>query len=142
MDAFDADVIIYAATPGHVLGAGVRSLFSSQLSESAAGVGIGSVLLLPEVLSKPIRDEQKEAITRLAGFLSRLTLLSLDEGTAELATTLAASYDLRAADAVHLATAVAYSADRFITNNRDDFSKSISEIDVTYPEELSEHPRE
>lgn len=100
------------------------------------------MLLLPEVLSKPIRDEQKDVVLRLAGFLSRLTLMPLDEGTAELATTLAASYGLRAVDAVHLATAVANSADRFITNNRDDFPKSISEIDVTYPEELSEQPRD
>jgi hypothetical protein len=29
-------------------------------------------------------------------------------------------------------------ADRFLTNNRSDFPKSITEIDVTYPDELAQ----
>ena len=37
---------------------------------------------------------------------------------------------------MHLATAVAAGADRFVTDNQADFPKSISEIDVTYPEDL------
>ncbi len=41
-------------------------------------------------------------------------------------------------DAVHLATAVGAGADRFLTNNRSDFPKSIAEIDITYPDELPE----
>jgi hypothetical protein len=39
---------------------------------------------------------------------------------------------------VHLATAVAAGADRFITNNTSDFKKSITEVDVVFPEELPE----
>ena len=58
--------------------------------------------------------------------------------TAEVATTLACGYRLRAADAVHLATAVVAGADRFITNNRRDFPSTISEIDVTYPADLDD----
>lgn len=46
------------------------------------------------------------------------------------------SYGLRAADSVHLATAIAAGADRFLTNNRTDFPKSIREIDVIYPDDL------
>jgi len=45
---------------------------------------------------------------------------------------------LRAADAVHLSTAVIANADRFITNNTKDFPVSIAEIDVTYPAMLVE----
>ena len=45
---------------------------------------------------------------------------------------------LRAADAVHLATAVAMGAKRFITNNRRDFGPGIAEVDVTYPDDLPE----
>jgi hypothetical protein len=42
-----------------------------------------------------------------------------------------------AAYAIHLATAVAFGADKFITNNRRDFSRDqIVEIDVTYPDML------
>jgi hypothetical protein len=39
---------------------------------------------------------------------------------------------------VHLATAVAAGADRFITNNSSDFTKAITAVDVTYPDELPE----
>jgi hypothetical protein len=37
---------------------------------------------------------------------------------------------------VHLATAVASGADRFITNNSTDFPITITEIDVTCPDQL------
>jgi hypothetical protein len=39
---------------------------------------------------------------------------------------------------VHLATAVHAGADRFITNNRRDFSPDITELDVTYLDALAE----
>jgi predicted nucleic acid-binding protein len=68
--------------------------------------------------------------------LARLELRPADRAIADLAASLSASYRLQAADAVHLATAVAAGADRFITNNRRDFPKSIVEVDVTHPEDL------
>jgi predicted nucleic acid-binding protein len=135
MDAFDADVLIYAAVAGHPLGRRVRALFPV---EPDAVAGVGSVLLMPEVLAKPMRDGSVAEVAALAGLLGRLELRSVDPVTAELATTLASGYRLRAADAVHLATAVVVGADRFITNNRRDFPASISEIDVTYPDDLDE----
>jgi predicted nucleic acid-binding protein len=135
MDAFDADVLIYAGAEGHPLGRRVRGLFPVEPDVSA---GVGSVLLLPEVLAKPLRDGSAEEIAALAGLLGRLELRSVDSVTAEVATTLASGYRLRAADAVHLATAVVAGANRFITNNRRDFPRSISEVDVTYPEDLDE----
>ena len=137
MDAFDADVLIYAAAPDHELGGPVRALFPSD-RRPGGGVpaGIGSVLLLPELLTRPLRDGAHEELMALGSLLSRIALLPTDQATAELATALGASYGLRAADAVHLATAVAAGAERFITNNRADFSRSISEIAVTYPEDL------
>jgi len=60
----------------------------------------------------------------------------VDHSTAELAAALGASYRLRAADAVHLATAVDAGANRFVTNNPKDFAHSIAEIDITYPDDL------
>ena len=134
MDAFDTDVLIYAAAPDHPLGRRVAALFPAQ--QQGPPAGIGSVLLLPEVLSKPLRDEQPDEVAALAALLARLDLRPLDRATAELATALSSSYGMRAADAVHLATAVAGGADRFITNNRRDFSTVIAEIDVVYPEDL------
>lgn len=137
MDAFDAGVLIYAAVTDHALGRRVRALFPADPIEATGAVaGIGSVLLIPELLTKPLRDEATDELEELAALLSRLDLRPTDEATAELATVLGASYGLRAAAAVHLATAVGGGADRFLTNNLSDFPKTITEIDVTYPKDL------
>jgi predicted nucleic acid-binding protein len=139
LDAFDADVLIYAAMPDHILGRRVRALFPSSPTEGDDTlVGIGSVLLLPEILTKPIRDEATDEIAHLAALLGRLDLRAADATIAELATALGAAYRLRAADSIHLATAVNAGADRFITNNAKDFPKSIVEVDVTYPLDLDD----
>ncbi|WP_447948838.1 PIN domain-containing protein [Microbacterium aurum] len=130
--AFDADVIIYAAATDHPLGARVRPLI-----ERTDVAAIGSVLLLPEVLAKPMRTDASSAeVAALIGILSRLELLPLDAAAARLAVALAARHRLRAADAAHLATAVAAGAEQFVTNNRKDFPRSITEINVVYPSDL------
>ncbi len=137
MDAFDADVLIYAAVPGHILGRRVLALFpEAPQGEHERPAGIGSVLLLPELLTKPIRERADGEVATLAALLSRLDLLPLDQGTAHLAVALGARYGLKAVDAVHLATAVGSGADRFLTNNDRDFPRTITEIDVTYPADL------
>lgn len=136
MDAFDADVLIYAAVPGHRLGRPVAALLGSAGPGTTAGVG--SVLLLPEVLSKPLREHATGEVRILAGLLARLDLRPVDRATAELATVLASNYRLRAADATHLATAVNVGADRFITNNWRGFPASISEVTIGYPDELGQ----
>lgn len=136
MDAFDADVLIYAAVPGHPLGRRVAALIGS--AGTGTPVGSGSVLLLPEVLGKPLRDGAADEVRLLAAILATLDLRPVDLATAELATALSARYKLRAAGAVHLATAVGIGADRFITNNQRDFHRDITEVDVTYPADLAE----
>jgi predicted nucleic acid-binding protein len=136
MDAFDADVLIYAAVPGHPLGEQVASLFRSIAPATPAG--LGSVLLLPEVLGKPLRDGAADEVRVLAALLARLDLRPVDRATAELATALSSRYRLKAADATHLATAVGAGADRFITNNKRDFPPTITEIQVTYPADLAD----
>jgi PIN domain len=139
MDAFDADAVIYAAVPGHHLGRRVAALFTSgPLADEDPPDGAGSLLLLPEVLGKPLREGRTDEVTALAALLARLDLRPVDRVTAEVATALCRSYRLRAADATHLATAIAVGADRFITNSRRDFPLTISEIQVTYPDDLPE----
>jgi len=132
--AFDADVLIYAASNDQPLGRPVADLFDVPDGTYA---GVGSVLLLVEVLSKPMRAgaESPETI-RLMHFLSRLDLCACDQFTARMALALAAKYGLRSMDATHLATAIVAGADRFLTDNRKDFSKSIHEIEIVYPDEL------
>jgi predicted nucleic acid-binding protein len=134
MDCFDADALIYAAVPAHPLGRRVAALFRGTAPGALAGAG--SVLLLPEVLAKPLRDGTPGEARALAGLLARLDLRPVDRATAELATALSSRYRLRAADATHLATAVGLGADRFITNNHRDFPTSITEIRITYPADL------
>lgn len=137
LTAFDADVLIYAAAVGHPLGVPVAKLFTDVGEELA---GIGSVMLLPEVLTKPMRTYSDSAeVQALLSLLGRLDLRPFDASTARLAVALAVSYGLRAADAAHLATAVASGADRFLTNNRKDFPNTISEIAVVHPEDLIEN---
>lgn len=134
MDAFDADVLIYASTPGHSLGSRVAALFDQQADGELAG--IGSVLLLPELLTHPTREENDDELAALYGLLARLDLRPVDPAVAELSVVLGATYRLKAADAVHLATAVHAGADRFLTNNARDFNRKITEIDITYPDDL------
>jgi predicted nucleic acid-binding protein len=137
VDSFDADVLIYAAVHEHELGRRIRALFPTEpIADTGVVAGIGSVLLLPELLTKPLREQAVDELAELGALLSRLDLRPTDVATVELATALGASYGLRAADAVHLATAVGAGADRFLTNNRTDFPKTIVEIDITYPDEL------
>ena len=126
MDAFDADVLIYslADTPA---GTWVRAAM-----ESADG-RIGSVLLLPEVLSKPLRRKDELELASLTVVLSTFQLKPVDRETADAATSFAARYRLTAADAIHLATAIVWGADRFHTNNRKDFGSHITEIEIVYP---------
>ena len=134
--AFDADVLIYAGSPTNSVGVAVAKLFQDQ---DGLPAGVGSVLLLTEVLSKPMREDDDSAeVATLLGLLSRLELLDFDQAAARLALALSVEYGLRAADAAHLATAIASGADYFLTNNRKDFPKSIVEIDVIYPQDLAQ----
>ena len=142
LGAFDADALIYAAATGHALGQRVRTPFPTGPVEHPEQVaGIGSPLLVPELLAQLMRDRSTDDLGALGALLGRLDLLPTDQSTLELAAALGASYGLPAADAVHLAAAVKAATDRFITDNRADAPSSISEIAVTYPDELPEPPR-
>jgi predicted nucleic acid-binding protein len=136
--AFDTDVLIYAAAPSHPLGSRVLQLFERGQD---AVVGVGSLVLLTEMLTKPLRADPKSAEALvLAGLLAQLDLRPLDRPTALIAVDLGVKYGLAAPDAIHLATAVYAGATWFLTNNRRDFTKGIEEIDVVYPTDLPTAP--
>lgn len=134
--AFDADVLIYAVTPGHALGRRVAALFADSVEDETAPVGIGSVLLLPELLAEPRRERWNDEVAGLMALLVQLDLLPVDEVTADLSVALSAAYRMRPIEAVHLATAVNGGADTFVTDNRRDFRSTITEVDIVYPEDL------
>lgn len=98
---------------------------------------VGSILLIPELLTKPTRLGYEAERKALVACLSRLTLIAVDGMIAELATTLGATYGLKPLDAIHLATAVHAEADLFVTNNRKHFDRhEIVELEVVYPDRL------
>lgn len=106
------------------------------LSRPAPSLGSARCSSSPSCSPNHCAKNAANELEELGTLLSRLDLRPADEATAELAAALGASYGLRAADAVHLATAVAGGAARFITNNRSDFPKTIGEVDITYPDDL------
>jgi len=141
VDAFDADVLVYAAASDHALGRRVLAVFPSEpLERDDPRAGVGSTLLLPELLSKPTRRGAEDELRKLEKLLGRLDLRPLDETIATRAVEFGAAYGLKAPDAVHLATAVMAGADRFVTNNHRDFPRTIAEIDIVYPSDLPEPP--
>ena len=141
MIAFDADVLIYATQVGHQLGDAVAALFYHD-PEARPIIGTGSTLLIAETLTRPIRRGEVDEVDALLSFLARLDLIPLDAPTATLAACLGAKYGLKAPDAVHIACAVAAGAECFLTNNRKDFCKDITEITITYPDDLQENAPE
>ncbi len=124
-DAFDADVLIYAARGDQ---RGAKALGALSSSEHA----IGSTLLLPETLIKPSRVDHFTELGALQSLLAEIELRPVDEEVAMAAVLLGAKYRLHAPDAIHLATAVVWGADRFHTNNRNDFDCEIVELEVVF----------
>ncbi|UYM05802.1 type II toxin-antitoxin system VapC family toxin [Solicola gregarius] len=131
MDAFDADVLIYAAS-GDPRGAEVQN---RSADPSGAPIGIGSVLLMSELLVHPRRHGHDAEYDALIVLLSRIALVPVDDTVAAASVSLGARYGLKALDALHLASAVVAGADRFVTNNRRDFNAPIGEIEISFPRE-------
>lgn len=126
-DAFDADALIYAVNDPVRAPAVLRAL-------AEAAEAIGSVILLPETLSKPLRSGRDREHAALEALLGRIDLKPVDSEIAEASVAFGAVYGLRAADAIHLATAVVWGAERFHTGNKKDFGPHIREIEVVHPE--------
>lgn len=126
IEAFDADVLIYAASRDP---RGVNIRRTMRDSERS----LGSLVLVPEVLGKPMRLGDIAEVESLTDLLGRLDLKPVDSEIADAAAALSAAYGLRAADAIHLATAVVHGAHRFHTGNRKDFGRRIEEIEVVFP---------
>lgn len=109
MDPFDSDALIDAADPRIATAPATRARIE-------AGAGVGSVLLLPEVVAKPIRAGSEDERPALGVLLARV--------------------DLRPADATHLATAIRAGADRLTTGNRKDFGRVDGlDLEVVHPEQ-------
>jgi len=131
--AFDADVLIYAVDDSNPIAYSIRKLINNIPGNTA---GIGSVLLIPETLIKPFRIHSESQIDAISEILAQLTLVPVSREIATKATQYGAKYRIKTPDAIHLATAVHAGADYFLTNNRKDFSKAISEMNIVFPAEI------
>jgi predicted nucleic acid-binding protein len=126
VDGFDADVIIFAARGDPRGRAAIQSLAQPDALDSC----VGSLLLLPETLSHTIRHNNPDEQRIIERLLENIDLKAVDRGIAQTSVFLRAKYGLKSFDAIHLATAIEWGADRFHTHNSKDFGPHITEIEV------------
>ncbi len=83
---------------------------------------VTSTLTFLEVLVQPYKtrdDEKRSALAALLASFPGVTWIALDLTVADRAASFRARYNLRAPDAIQLATALHAGADVFLTNDRD-----------------------
>jgi predicted nucleic acid-binding protein len=129
VDAFDSDVLIYVARFDPLGDEAARLINATE----AKGTCIGSVVLLSEVFGLSASRFELVEHQQLIEILSALDLKDVDYETAGLAAEMRAKYRLMTPDAIHLATAVLWGAERFHTNNSKDFGQHIDEIEIVLP---------
>jgi predicted nucleic acid-binding protein len=99
---------------------------------------MSSVITLIEVLVLPLRHKKNELAQRYETILTgskAIKLIAVDDEIAKIAARLRAEYALKTPDAIQLATAIAYSADTFLTNDKQ--LKTVKEINVITLDELA-----
>lgn len=81
---------------------------------------IASLLLFPELLAKPLREGQTALANQYEEFLrhtDRVALTSVSDEIVLRSAGLRAQSGLKTADALHLATALEYGCDSFVSND-------------------------
>lgn len=96
---------------------------------------ISSIILLPEVLTHPVRQGRNDLVRNYRQILvTTIHLFDVNRSIAERATDLRARYNLRTPDALHVATALISSCDAILTN--DNGMKRVREIRVLVLDDL------
>jgi predicted nucleic acid-binding protein len=96
-----------------------------------------SVITLMEVLVLPLRCKRNELAQRYETILTdsgAIKLVAIDDEIAKVAARLRAKYSFKTPDAIQLATAVVYSADTFLTNDKQ--LKTVKEVNVVTLDEM------
>ena len=96
-----------------------------------------SVVVLTEILQKPIASRENELVETYRTLLSsrNFTLVPVDAAIAEDAARLRAVYNLKTPDALMIATALSQGCQAFLTN--DDALRRVGEVPVFILKELS-----
>jgi predicted nucleic acid-binding protein len=98
---------------------------------------VSTVITLLEVLVLPLRHKENELAQRYEAILTNsksIKLVAIDEEIAKISARLRAEYSLKTPDAIQLATAVVYSADTFLTNDKQ--LKAVKEVHVVTLDEM------
>ncbi len=114
-------------------------LMKTILSLNAKGDfdSIGSVLLLTELLTQPLKLENEYFLAEYEDILKRakgFKLVNVNSNIARKAAYLRATYNLRTPDALHVATAIESGCDAFLTN--DVGIKRVTELRILLLDEL------
>ena len=110
---------------------GIRAEKILETVEKGERKGIFSVIGVIEVLTAPKQLGHPEVATEYREFFANfpnLKIKGITEGVVERASDLRAKYGLRTPDAIHIATAIDFGAQSFVTN--DQRLKKITEIEV------------
>ena len=100
--------------------------------------GVTSTITMLEVLVKPKRDENQDAVRDYRDLLlsyPNLEMIPVDVQCAETASDLRARYGIKTPDAIQVAAAILGGATAFVTN--DDQLKQVTELEVVLLEELA-----
>ena len=116
--AIDTNSFIYLMERNPIFFNVVRELFSS--IESGTVYAVSSILLMTEVLTKPLRERDKVLVNRYMAFIGTFPNLELKEVNNKIAlkaAKLRAAYGLKTPDAIFIATAIQEKAKLFVTND-------------------------
>ncbi len=117
--ALDANIYIYA------LNDDPRFRSATTLLKRLAGTNSAlctSAISITEVMVPLFRERMHARIPKYLNFLTgegRITVVHVDDAIALHAAALRAQYRLKTPDAIHLATAIAFSANVFVTADQD-----------------------
>lgn len=116
--AIDTNLFIYLFEKSNEYFGLCKEVFYS--IEKGSYYGVTSVLLLTEVLTKPLKENDDKLVVLYKTFIKNfpnLTVREIDYKISVKAASLRAKYGLRTPDAIFIATAIKEGAQAFITND-------------------------
>lgn len=116
--ALDTNLLIYLMEKHPVYLDEVAALF--KMIETGNLLAVSSILLLTEILIKPLKDNNRILISQYKAFIStfpNLKLRNVDYDISISTAKVRAKYGLRIPDAVFIATAIEEKAEAYITND-------------------------
>jgi|SRR3989338_1089869 len=125
----DSQILIYYLEDNKEYADRVETILEAMQRGEANGV-FSSIGLI-EVLTGPKKKGDYDLASQYRQMIPRipnLVLRGINENIVEVASNLRARYGIATPDAIHLATAIDYGADKFITNDRG--LKKVKEIKV------------